>query len=202
MAAKNTKKTASKSATAKALPKTAAGLGKADPIPSTIAPTPPADYDPAVLRGPARPPLLLVQAAPGMLKELKATPSLAGDLGARAPVPAVLAVGIEFALGWTDQLLHAEAWHTYVKEQTKLAWQQSAKGIDALVRTFTFAAEGDSTLATTYPGIAKFVDARGLPGKLGNAVQKERRKATKKADAGPPPPPTPTQDPAAKDTVH
>jgi hypothetical protein len=204
MTAKSTKKSASKTVVSPKSRNASAGLGKADPVPSTLAPTPPTDYTPAVLRSPARPPLGVVQSAPAVVTELRSKPSYASDLGARAPDPGPLATSIAFALAWTDQLLHAEAWYTYVKEQTQLAWQQSTKGVDALTRTFTFAAEGDPTIATTYPGIAKFIDARKLPSKLGAATKKERRKATKEKADGTPPPPSPplTQAAATKDTVH
>jgi hypothetical protein len=136
-------------------------MSATDPLPTNHTPAVPVGFDPAINAGRGNAPRRVqIELAPKVAYELQTVPDYAAQFGKSAPDASQLAGGLKIARAWNDELTLAEAWVTYVRYQTRVAWKQSDVGMTALQKQFQALRQRDPSLAERYPSLAAFFDAR------------------------------------------
>lgn len=120
-----------------------------------------------------------VRAAPGMVRELVNEASYRDDFGKRAPEATTVSAALSRARTLSDETARAEAWHTYLKNETQVAWQQALELTNKLQEHFEVADRADPGVALRFPETKAFYEVRARIAERAVASRKRNRSAKK-----------------------
>lgn len=120
-----------------------------------------------------------VRAAPGVVRELENEKSYRDDFGKRAPDASAVSAALSRARTLSDETARAEAWHTYLKNETQVAWQQALELTNKLQEHFEVADRADPGVALRFPETKAFYEVRARIAERAVASRKRNRSAKK-----------------------
>lgn len=153
--------------------------------PAVTLPTPPDGFiapNMADFRG-FHPTKTELAAAMGTVSDLGKFADYLTVLGTAAPDAVATANAVSVAMRWRMMRGPTETWDAYVRAQDAMAWKVAITLLDELKPLFLIAAAKNSTLATTYPGLAQMFNAAKATARTATATKKKNAKAAASAAA-------------------
>jgi hypothetical protein len=126
--------------------------------------------------------------APGAAAEVKASARFSADFTEKTS-PAELAQLLERASAWRTQLVAADAWREYVRDEDAAAWRALFAVLEPFKLAFAYASAKDAAIAAHYPHLARLLGVRHEAGV--RAARTRAGERAKKAAPEAPSAPTP-----------
>lgn len=93
---------------------------------------------------------------PDVVRELNRFADYVGVFGKTAPPLALVAQTFDAGAKWSAMRANASAWEQYYRAQEAMAWEDIRKLTVRLQHAFKLATEGDATIGTDNPALARF----------------------------------------------
>jgi hypothetical protein len=129
-----------------------------------------------------RPQRSQVTDAPGACAEVKASAQFSADFSENVDRELVVTL-LERASAWRSEVVLAQAWHDYVRDQDASAWRVLLTELEAFKLASAYATRKDAAIAARYPHLARMLDVRHEAGMRGarTRAQGRAKKAAAKA---------------------
>ncbi len=150
------------------------------PLPPSIAafPTPPDGYtatDPTATRG-VQPKSAQLAVMPEVIKELLRFTDYAEVFGKTAPPLASVLQTFQAAAQWSAMRVKSDTWEAFTRSQEGMSWRDVYAFMERMQPAFELAVQGDSSVGTLYPMIARLFGAQKLIAQKAVATKKANKK--------------------------